>query len=85
MNRLLYWFHGVDQDTFCAAQLALERSNRHLSRNPAVFDEAIATGEQAIAAGDPRSLRGALFNIWSDQVWMGDGIGAGDRASLIRA
>ena len=84
VNRL-YWRHGVGQDAFCARQFRLECGNRHLSRNPTAFDKAVADGEKAMTAGDIRALRAALFNIWNDQVVIGEGIGAGERASLMRA
>jgi hypothetical protein len=38
-----------------------------------------------MAAGDTRALRTALFDIWNDQVLMREGVGAGERASLMRA
>jgi hypothetical protein len=84
VNRL-YWRHGLDQEAFCARQFTFEHGNRHLARNPTAFDDAIAAGEKALAAGDARALRGALFDIWLDQFSMGDGVGAGERASLMRA
>jgi hypothetical protein len=84
VNRL-YWRHGMGQDAFCARQFRLEIGNRHLSRKPAAFDKAVADGEKAMAAGDTRALQAALFGIWNDQVLMGEGIAAGERASLMRA
>lgn len=84
VNRL-YWRHGLDQDAFCAGQFTLERGNRHLARNPTAFDQAISEGEKALAVGDAPALRGALLDIWLDQVPMGDGVSAGERASLMRA
>jgi hypothetical protein len=38
-----------------------------------------------MTAGDIGALRAAIFNIWNDQVMMAEGIGAGERASLMRA
>jgi molecular chaperone DnaK len=84
VNRL-YWRHGLPQDAFCIRQFRIECGLRHISRNPAAFDKAVIEGERALAAGDVAALRMAIFAIWSDQIMVGDGIGGGERASLMRA
>lgn len=84
LNRL-YWRYGLAQDAFCAGQFRRECGNRHLARDPATFDRSVAEGERAISVGDAEALRRVLVDIWLGQVTTGEGISAGERASLIRA
>ena len=81
----LYWVHGFDQDSFCAAQFRMEREKRHTASDPAEFSRLVAEGDRALEAGDAAALKRAYLGILMGQLSMGGGMLELQRASLMRA
>lgn len=81
----LYWRHGVCQYEFCVRYLQIESGKRYLAEDPKAFDQVVAEGERAIAAGDVEGVREALFALWTGKISIGSGVGDRERAALSRA